>query len=74
LGSGYGAAAGSRTIAMARGVRVLSDGAGVVMGADDVTTLHSREMGRPELLPPLEVVSPSSMESSRIVCSDGDPL
>jgi hypothetical protein len=57
---------------MARGVGVLSDGGVVMMGIDVVTTLHPREMGKTELLPPLEVVSPSSAESSRMVCSDSD--
>jgi hypothetical protein len=53
---------------------VPSDGGVVVIGTDGVTKLHSREMGKLELLPPLEAVSPSSAESSRMVYSDGDPL
>jgi hypothetical protein len=72
--SGYGMTVRSRTVAMARGVRVSSDGGVVMMWTNGDTTLHTREMGKPELLSPLEVVSPSLAESSRMVCSDGDPL
>jgi hypothetical protein len=50
------------------------DGGVVVPGIDGVITLHSREMEKSELLPLLEVVLPSSVESSRMVCSDGNPL
>jgi hypothetical protein len=64
----------SGIVAIARGIEVPSDGGVVVIGTDGVTKLHSREMGKPELLPPLEAVSPSSAESSRMVYSDGDPL
>jgi hypothetical protein len=39
-----------------------------------VTRLHPREMGKPKLPLLLEVVSPSSTDSLRMVCSDGDPL
>jgi hypothetical protein len=48
----------------------------VVMGwsALSLTMLHPQEMKKPELPPPLEVVSPSSMDSLRIVSSDSDPL
>jgi hypothetical protein len=59
---------------MVRGVGVPSDGGVVVMRVDGVAMLHPREMEKPELPPPLEVVSPSLADSSRIVCSDGDPL
>jgi hypothetical protein len=49
--SGCGMAVRSRTIAMARGVKVSSNGGVVVIRIDGVTTLHPREMGKSELLP-----------------------
>jgi hypothetical protein len=64
----------SGTVAIARGIGVPFDGGVVVPGIDGVITLHSREMEKSELLPLLEVVLPSSVESSRMVCSDGNPL
>jgi hypothetical protein len=70
----YGMVIHSGTIATVRGDGMPSGGCVVVMWIVGVTTLHSQEMGKPVLPPPLEVVSPSSVESSRIVCSDGDPL
>jgi hypothetical protein len=59
---------------MVRGVRVLYGCGAVVMGTCGVTTLHLQEMVKPELPPLLEVLSNLSMESSRMFCSDGDPL
>jgi hypothetical protein len=38
------------------------------------TTLHPREMGKLEVPVPLKVVSSSSVDSSRIVCSDDNPV
>jgi hypothetical protein len=64
----------SGTDRMVRGTGVSSSGGVVTMGTVRVTTLHPREMGRPKLPPLLEAVSPSSVDSSRMVCSDGDPL
>jgi hypothetical protein len=64
----------SRTIGMARGVRVPSNSGMVMTGTVGVTTLHPQEMGKSELPPPLEAVSLSLVDSSRIVCSDDDPL
>jgi hypothetical protein len=62
------------TVGMVRGAGVPSDGGVVVMGTIRVTTLHTREMGMPELPPMLEAMSSSSVDSSTIVSSDGDPL
>jgi hypothetical protein len=59
--AGHGAAACSGTVTVVRGIGVLSDGGVVVMG-------------KPELPPPLVVVSPSSVDSLRIVCSGSNPL
>jgi hypothetical protein len=64
----------SGTVTMVRGIGVPSSGGVVVMGTIGVTTLHPREMGKPELPPPLEDVLPSSVDFSRIVCSEDDPL
>jgi hypothetical protein len=64
----------SGTVRMARGTRLPPDSGVVVMGTNGVATLHPQEMGKPRLPPPLEVVSSSSADSSRIVCRDGDPL
>jgi hypothetical protein len=51
--SGCGMAVRSGTIATVRGVGVPSDRGVVVMRTVGVTTLHSQEMGKPELpLPP----------------------
>jgi hypothetical protein len=44
------------------------------MGMAEVTMLHSRGIGKPELPPSLEVESSSLANSSRMACSDGDPL
>jgi hypothetical protein len=41
---------------------------------EESVTEETGEMGKSELPPLLEVVLPSSMNSSRIVCSDGGPL
>jgi hypothetical protein len=62
----------SGTVRMVRGTRVPSDGGVVLMGTVGVTMLHPREMGKLELPPPLEVVSSSSADSLRIVCSGDD--
>jgi hypothetical protein len=72
--SGCGTTVYSRTITMVRRVRVPSCGGVVVMGTIGVTMLHPPEMGKSELPPSLEVVWPSLADSSRIVCSDGNPL
>jgi hypothetical protein len=52
----------------------LSDGGVVVMETIKITMLHPQEMGKSEVPFLLEVVSPSSVDSSRMVCSDNDPL
>jgi hypothetical protein len=72
--SGCGTTVHSGTIAMVRGIRVPSGGVVIVMGTDRVTMLHPQEMGKLELPPPLEAMSPSLADSLRIVCSDGNPL
>jgi hypothetical protein len=72
--SSYGMADRSGTVGMVAGVRVPSDGGVVVMGTIVVTKLHPQEMGKSELPPPLEVMSSSSLDSSRIICNDGDLL
>jgi hypothetical protein len=64
----------SGTVVMVRDTGVPSDGGVVVMGIVGVTMFHPQEIGKLKLPPPLEVVSPSSMDSSMIVCSDGNPL
>jgi hypothetical protein len=46
----------------------------VAMGIAEVTTLHARGMGKPELPPLLEAESSSLGDSLRLACSDGDPL
>jgi hypothetical protein len=70
--SGYGAMVCSGTAEMVRGTKVPSDGGVVVMGTVGVTMFHPQEMGKPELPPPLEAVLPSLVDSSRMICSDGD--
>jgi hypothetical protein len=72
--SDYGMVVYYRIIGMVRGVGVLSSGGVVVMGTVRATTLHTRELGKPEFPLPLQVVSSSSVDSSRIVCSDGNLL
>jgi hypothetical protein len=72
--SGYGTTVHNRTVGMVRGAKVLSSGSVVVMGTVGVTALHPREMGKPEFPLPLKAMSSSSVDSSRIVCSDGDML
>jgi hypothetical protein len=72
--SSYGMDVHSGIIIMVRGIRIPSDGGMVVIGIVGVTMLHSREIGKLELLPLLEVVWPSSVDSSRIVYSAGDVL
>jgi hypothetical protein len=64
----------SGTVGVVRSVRVFSVGGAVVMGVVGVTTLHPCGMGRLELPLPFEVVLSSSMDSSRMVHSGGDPL
>jgi hypothetical protein len=49
---------------MVRGTKVSYDGGVVVMGVDEITVLHPREMGKQMLSPPLEAVSSSLMDSS----------
>jgi hypothetical protein len=39
-----------------------------------IIVLHALRRGEPELSPALEVESSSLGDSSRMVCSDGDPL
>jgi hypothetical protein len=58
---------------MVRCTGMPSDGGVVMMETVGITMLHPLEMGKPELPPPLEVVLPSSTDSSRMACSDGDP-
>jgi hypothetical protein len=59
---------------MVRGTGVPSGGSVVVMGTIGVTTLHPQGTGK-MLLPSLaEAMLPSSEDSSRMVCIDGDPL
>jgi hypothetical protein len=71
--SSCGTAVHSRTNGMVRGTGVLSSGGVVVMGTVRVTTLQPQEMAKPEFSLPLEVVSSMSVDSSRTICSDGDP-
>jgi hypothetical protein len=53
----------------------VSSGSGVVaMGMTEVTALHSRGIGKPELSPSLEAELSSLGNSSRMACSDGDSL
>jgi hypothetical protein len=53
---------------------VFSDAGVVVMGTFEVTTLHPRGLGGPELPSSPKVALSSSEESSREVYKDGDPL
>jgi hypothetical protein len=64
----------SGTVEMVRSIGVPSGSGAVVMGTVRVTTLHPREMGKSKRPPLLEVMSPSSADSSRMVYSDDDPL
>jgi hypothetical protein len=57
--SSCGTIVSSGTVVMVRGVGVPSGGGVVVIGTVGVTILHPLEMGKSELPPPLEVVSPS---------------
>jgi hypothetical protein len=72
--SGCGMAVRDGTVGMVIGTRVPSGGGVVAMGMVGITTLQSREMGKPELPPSLEVESSSPVDSLRIACSDGDRL
>jgi hypothetical protein len=72
--SSYSMTIHSSTVGIVRGTRVPSGSGVVVMETVEVTTLHPRKMGKLELPPLLEAVSPLSVGSLRIVCSDGDPL
>jgi hypothetical protein len=72
--SGCGMAVCDGTVGMVIGTRVPSGGGVVAMGMVGITTLQSREMGKPELPPSLEVESSSPADSLRIACSDGDRL
>jgi hypothetical protein len=69
-----GAAVHSGIVEMVRGIGVPSGGGVVVMGTVGVTMLHPREMGKSELPPLPEAVSPSLMDSSRMVSRDSDLL
>jgi hypothetical protein len=44
------------------------------MGAIEVTMLHAIQIGKPELSPSLKAKSSLLGHSSRMSCSDGDPL
>jgi hypothetical protein len=44
------------------------------MGMAEATTLHSQEIGKLELPPSLEAKSSSLGDSSKMACSDGNPL
>jgi hypothetical protein len=46
----------------------------VAKGTVDITVLHALRRGEPELTPSLEIKSSSLDDSSRMACSDGDPL
>jgi hypothetical protein len=74
--SSYGTVVRNGSVGMVRGTGVPSGGGVVVMGIVRITTLHPREMTKPELPPPprLEVVSSSLVDSSRKACSDIDPI
>jgi hypothetical protein len=72
--SGCGTAAYCGTVGMVRGTGVPSGGGVVVMGMAGVTMLQPREMGKSELSPSLEVELSSPVDSSRMACSDGEPL
>jgi hypothetical protein len=52
------------SVGMVRGTKVSYDSGVVVMGVDEITVLHPREMGKQMLSPPLEAVSSSLMDSS----------
>jgi hypothetical protein len=62
------------TVRMAISIRGPSSSGVVAMGIAMITTLHSREMGKPELPPSLEAESSSLVDSSRMSCSVGNPL
>jgi 3-oxoacyl-ACP reductase-like protein len=64
----------SGTVGVVRGTGVPFDGDVVTMGMVGVTTLQPQEMGKLELPASLEVESSSLVDSSRMACSDGDPL
>jgi hypothetical protein len=59
---------------MVWGTRVSADGGTVVMGMAEITTLHALWKGKLELSPSLEDESSSQGDSSRMACSDGDPV
>jgi hypothetical protein len=59
---------------MVRSVGVSSSDGVVALGIVGVTTLHPRGLREQEPPPLPEAMSPSSEESSRMVCRDGDPL
>jgi hypothetical protein len=59
---------------MVRSAGVFSGAGVVMMGTVGVTMLHPCRLGDPELPSPPKVVLPSSKESSKAVCQDGDPL
>jgi hypothetical protein len=71
---GCGAAVRGYVVKMVRSARVFSGGGMVAMGTFGVTTLHPRGHGNPKLPPLPEAASPSSEDSSRTVCKEGDSL
>jgi hypothetical protein len=62
------------TVGMVRSTDMFSSGGVVVMGTIRVTMLHPQGLGVRQLPPSLEAMPPSSEDSSRMVCKDGDPL
>jgi hypothetical protein len=53
---------------------VFSSAGVMVMGTICVTKLYPQGSGDLDLSPLPEAASPSSKESSRVLCKDGDPL
>jgi hypothetical protein len=72
--SGCGTAAHCGTVGMVRGAKVPFDGGVVTMGTVGITMLQPGEVGKLVLPPSLEVESSSLVDSSRMECSDGNPL
>jgi hypothetical protein len=72
--SGCGTAVHCGTVGMVRGAGAPPYGGVVTMGIAVVTMLQPRGMGKPELSPSFEVESSSLAESSRMACSNGNPL
>jgi hypothetical protein len=59
---------------MVLSVKDSPDGGVVAMGMAEVTTLHTLGTGKSELSPSLMAESSTLGDSSRMACSDGDPL